>query len=88
MLNCLLKYISSKKELDAFNRDDKPKVIGYFDTKKSVAYDEFVDASLDFQPLVSFYAIFNRQLVKQLGMKEIGEIHFYEVSIFLTVVKL
>merc|ERR1712130_822153 len=70
--------INSKKELDSFIRDDKPKVIAFFDTQKSVAYDEFVDASLDFQPTISFYAIYNRQLAKSIGLKTVGEIHFYE----------
>ena len=65
--------------MDSFYRDDKPKVIGFFDTKKSLAYDEYVDASIDFQPLISFYAVFNRQLAKSEGLKEVGQIHFYEV---------
>jgi len=65
--------------VSSFQRDEKPKVIGYFDTRKSLAYDEFVDAAIDFQPSVSFYAIYNRQLAKALGLKTIGEIHFYEV---------
>lgn len=70
--------INSKTELESFQRDEKPKVIGYFETRKSLAYDEFVDASLDFQPAVSFYAIYNRQLAKNIGLKTVGDIHFYE----------
>ena len=60
------------QELDAFLRDDSAKVVSYIDTKKSVAYDEFVDASLDFVPLISFYTVSNKQLAKSLGMKTVG----------------
>ena len=63
---------SSKKELESFLRDDSSKVVSFIDTKKSVAYDEFVDASLDFVPLVSFYTVSNKQLAKSLGMKTVG----------------
>ena len=47
-------------------------MVSFIDTKKSVAYDEFVDASLDFVPLVSFYTVSNKQLAKSLGMKTVG----------------
>ncbi|CAG5110220.1 Oidioi.mRNA.OKI2018_I69.chr2.g4645.t1.cds [Oikopleura dioica] len=70
--------INNKKELDAFLRDDSAKVVSYIDTKKSVAYDEFVDAALDFVPLISFYTVSNKQLAKSLGMKTVGEVQFYE----------
>ena len=53
-------------------------MVSYIDTKKSVAYDEFVDAAADFQPLVPFYAVFNWQLAKSLGFKDVGDIQLYE----------
>ena len=53
-------------------------MVGYFDTKKSLSYDEFVDAATDFQPLLPFYAVFDWQLAKSLSFKEVGEIQFYE----------
>ena len=43
-----------------------------------MAYDEFVDASLDFAPMIPFFVTFNRQIAKQLGMKDYGQIQFYE----------
>lgn len=43
-----------------------------------MAYDEFVDAALDFAPMIPFFATFNRQVAKQLGLKEYGQIQFYE----------
>ncbi|CBY13690.1 unnamed protein product, partial [Oikopleura dioica] len=70
--------INNKKELESFLRDDSSKVVSFIDTKKSVAYDEFVDASLDFVPLISFYTVSNKQLAKSLGMKNVGEVQFYE----------
>ena len=45
--------------------DELPRVVGYFDTKKSLAFDEFYDAAIDFQPLIPFYAVFNWQLAKE-----------------------
>ena len=71
--------INTKVEVAAFKRNDElPRVVGYFDTKKSINYDEFVDASAEFQPLIPFYAVFNWQLAKSLGFKEVGEIQLYE----------
>lgn len=71
--------INSKIEVTAFKRNDElPRVVAYFDTKKSLAFDEFYDAAIDFQPLIPFYAVFNWQLAKSLGFKDIGEIQFYE----------
>ena len=48
-----------------FRNDELPRVVGYFDTKKSLAFDEFYDAAIDFQPLIPFYAVFNWQLAKE-----------------------
>ena len=80
MWDIVIDNFISKLEVAQFKRNDMPKVVGYFDTKKSLAYDEFVDSALDFQPLVPFYAIFSRQLAKSLGLKDVGQIDFYEVT--------
>lgn len=73
-----IETLDNKAELAAFKRQDLAKVVGYFESTSSVAYDEFLDASLDFTPMLPFYAVFDRQLAKQLGMKEVGSVQFYE----------
>ena len=72
-----IEIIDSKVEVASFKRQDLAKVIGYFESTQSVAYDEYIDAALDFAPMVPFYATFNRQVAKQLGLKEYGTVQFY-----------
>uniref|UniRef100_H2YWT4 Calsequestrin n=1 Tax=Ciona savignyi TaxID=51511 RepID=H2YWT4_CIOSA len=54
--------INSKTEVQGFRRNEYTKVIAYFESNTSPGYDEFVDAALDFQPVISFYVVFQKLL--------------------------
>nr|XP_002130664.1 calsequestrin-2 [Ciona intestinalis] len=70
--------INSKTEVQGFRRDESTKVIGYFESNTASGYDEFVDAAHDFQPVISFYAVFQKLLARQLGLTELNQVDFYE----------
>nr|CAB3227938.1 calsequestrin-2 [Phallusia mammillata] len=70
--------ISSKIEIQSFKRHEMTKVVGFFESSSSAAYDEFVDAALDYQPMISFFAVFQKLLAKQLGLGDLNQIDFYE----------
>ncbi|KAA0715642.1 Calsequestrin-2 Laminin-binding protein [Triplophysa tibetana] len=78
LLDDPVEIIDNTLELRAFDRmEEEIKLIGFFKSQNSEHYLAFQEAAEQFQPLIKFFATFEKSVAKELTLK-MNEVDFYE----------
>lgn len=66
--------VETKKQRKIFEDVDTAKVIGYFPDKTCQEFKTFEEAAKQYQPLLPFFAVFDKKLAKGMRLKKLGNI--------------